>query len=83
MPLLPSILDLIAVPGARYIIIKPIIANNKDKLNLYFFLYHFGAILVELLQVRGSSPLPWEQVVDLTYKPKFELLKHDEAVSGC
>ena len=53
------------------------------QLNLYFFLYHFGAILVELLQVRGSIPLPWEQVVDLTYKPKFELLKHDEAVSGC
>ncbi|MED6133786.1 GTPase activating protein (GAP) for Rho1p [Stylosanthes scabra] len=31
------------------------------------------------VQVRGSIPLPWEQIVDLTYKPKFELMKHDEA----
>ncbi|KAL1315963.1 phosphoinositide phosphatase SAC7-like [Arachis hypogaea] len=31
------------------------------------------------VQVRGSIPLLWEQIVDLTYKPKFELMKHDEA----
>lgn len=35
------------------------------------------------LQVRGSIPLLWEQIVDLTYKPKFEILKLEEAVSGC
>ncbi|GMN28738.1 hypothetical protein TIFTF001_002158 [Ficus carica] len=29
--------------------------------------------------VRGSIPLLWEQVVDLTYKPKFELVKLEEA----
>lgn len=27
--------------------------------------------------------MPWQQIVDLTYKPKYELLKHDEAVSDC
>ncbi|TKY58358.1 Phosphoinositide phosphatase SAC7 [Spatholobus suberectus] len=31
------------------------------------------------VQVRGSIPLLWEQIVDLTYKPKYELLKHEEA----
>jgi hypothetical protein len=40
-------------------------------------------IMVELLQIRGSIPLLWQQIVDLTYKPKFELLKLEEAVSVC
>lgn len=31
------------------------------------------------VQVRGSIPLLWEQTVDLTYKPKFELVKIEEA----
>ncbi|KAM6540477.1 hypothetical protein CsatB_004924 [Cannabis sativa] len=31
------------------------------------------------VQVRGSIPLLWEQVVDLTYKPKFELVKVEDA----
>lgn len=31
------------------------------------------------VQVRGSIPLLWEQIVDLTYKPKFEIVKLDEA----
>jgi hypothetical protein len=39
--------------------------------------------MVELLQIRGSIPLLWQQIVDLTYKPKFELLKLEEAVSVC
>ncbi|MCH92470.1 phosphatidylinositide phosphatase SAC1-like, partial [Trifolium medium] len=34
--------------------------------------------MVELLQIRGSIPLLWQQIVDLTYKPKFELLKLEE-----
>ncbi|KAK6922504.1 SAC domain [Dillenia turbinata] len=33
------------------------------------------------VQVRGSIPLLWEQIVDLTYKPKFELVKLEEAVT--
>ncbi|KAL4186473.1 hypothetical protein AMTRI_Chr09g14310 [Amborella trichopoda] len=31
------------------------------------------------LQVRGSIPLLWEQIVDLTYKPKFEVVNPEEA----
>ncbi|PPR88766.1 hypothetical protein GOBAR_AA31935 [Gossypium barbadense] len=30
-------------------------------------------------QVRGSMPFLWEQIVDLTYKPKFEIVKPEEA----
>lgn len=33
------------------------------------------------VQVRGSIPFLWEQVVDLTYKPKFQIVKPEEAVS--
>lgn len=49
----------------------------------YFISYHLGVIMVELLQIRGSIPLLWQQIVDLTYKPKFELLKLEDAVSVC
>lgn len=31
------------------------------------------------VQVRGSIPLLWEQIVDLTYKPRFEILRPEEA----
>ncbi|KAK5843846.1 phosphoinositide phosphatase SAC7-like [Gossypium arboreum] len=31
------------------------------------------------VQVRGSMPFLWEQIVDLTYKPKFEIVKPEEA----
>ncbi|XP_075515278.1 phosphoinositide phosphatase SAC7-like isoform X1 [Primulina tabacum] len=31
------------------------------------------------IQVRGSIPLLWDQVVDLTYKPKFEIVTPEEA----
>ncbi|MCD9560831.1 Fimbrin, actin-bundling protein [Datura stramonium] len=31
------------------------------------------------VQVRGSIPLLWDQIVDLTYKPKFEIVRLDEA----
>ncbi|CAN8278759.1 unnamed protein product [Cochlearia groenlandica] len=31
------------------------------------------------VQVRGSMPFMWEQIVDLTYKPKFEIVKAEEA----
>ncbi|KAL6519560.1 Fimbrin, actin-bundling protein [Orobanche hederae] len=29
--------------------------------------------------VRGSIPLLWDQIVDLTYKPKFEIVRPEEA----
>ncbi|ESQ45330.1 hypothetical protein EUTSA_v10010245mg [Eutrema salsugineum] len=31
-----------------------------------------------LLQVRGSIPLLWEQIVDLSYKPRLKINKHEE-----
>ncbi|KAL5706157.1 GTPase activating protein (GAP) for Rho1p [Ranunculus cassubicifolius] len=31
------------------------------------------------VQIRGSIPLLWEQIVDLTYKPKFEIVRLEEA----
>eukprot|EP00262_Sarcandra_glabra_P015183 TRINITY_DN4615_c0_g1_i1.p1 TRINITY_DN4615_c0_g1~~TRINITY_DN4615_c0_g1_i1.p1 ORF type:complete len:475 (-),score=76.50 TRINITY_DN4615_c0_g1_i1:261-1685(-) len=31
------------------------------------------------VQVRGSIPFIWEQIVDLTYKPKFEIVNPEEA----
>jgi hypothetical protein len=34
-----------------------------------------------ILQVRGSMPFLWEQIVDLTYKPSFDVIRVEEAVS--
>ncbi|KAK9071479.1 hypothetical protein SSX86_010048 [Deinandra increscens subsp. villosa] len=31
------------------------------------------------VQVRGSMPFLWEQIVDLTYKPKFDILRPEDA----
>ncbi|KAG6387692.1 hypothetical protein SASPL_152884 [Salvia splendens] len=31
------------------------------------------------IQVRGSMPFLWDQIVDLTYKPNFEIVKPEEA----
>uniref|UniRef100_A0A0E0MEY1 SAC domain-containing protein n=1 Tax=Oryza punctata TaxID=4537 RepID=A0A0E0MEY1_ORYPU len=31
------------------------------------------------VQVRGSMPFLWEQIVDLTYKPSFDIVRVDEA----
>ncbi|KAG4392336.1 hypothetical protein GLYMA_04G121500v4 [Glycine max] len=39
----------------------------------------FNGYTASFVQVRGSIPLLWQQIVDLTYKPKFELLKLEEA----
>ncbi|KAI3921982.1 hypothetical protein MKX01_005671, partial [Papaver californicum] len=44
--------------------------------------YLWNNYMLEVLidnKVRGSIPLLWEQVVDLTYKPKFELVRLEEA----
>ncbi|KAK2966852.1 hypothetical protein RJ640_027811 [Escallonia rubra] len=42
-----------------------------------------GLILMDTLQIlwkiRGSIPLLWDQIVDLTYKPKFEIVRPEEA----
>ncbi|KAL1288769.1 hypothetical protein HN51_057239 [Arachis hypogaea] len=39
----------------------------------------FNGYTASFVQIRGSMPFQWEQIVDLTYKPKFEILKPDEA----
>lgn len=42
-------------------------------------LMQFNGYTASFVQIRGSIPLLWQQIVDLTYKPKFELLKLEEA----
>ncbi|KAF7809590.1 phosphoinositide phosphatase SAC7 [Senna tora] len=39
----------------------------------------YNGYTASFVQVRGSIPLLWDQIVDLTYKPKFELVKLEEA----
>ncbi|XP_022767755.1 phosphoinositide phosphatase SAC8 isoform X5 [Durio zibethinus] len=33
-----------------------------------------------LLQIRGSIPLLWEQIVDLSYKPRLRIINHEHTV---
>lgn len=33
-----------------------------------------------LLQIRGSIPLLWEQIVDLSYKPQLRIINHEQMV---
>ncbi|XP_044473947.1 phosphoinositide phosphatase SAC8 isoform X2 [Mangifera indica] len=33
-----------------------------------------------LLQIRGSIPLLWEQIVDLSYKPQLKIINHEETL---
>ncbi|XP_054795198.1 phosphoinositide phosphatase SAC6-like [Prosopis cineraria] len=39
----------------------------------------FNGYTASFVQVRGSIPLLWDQIVDLTYKPKYELVRLEEA----
>ncbi|KAK9285695.1 hypothetical protein L1049_024894 [Liquidambar formosana] len=39
----------------------------------------YNGYTASFVQVRGSIPFPWEQIVDLTYKPKFEIVRPEEA----
>ena len=54
---------------------------NSMSIKVKSKLVSLGVSLVDLLQVQGSIPLLWDQIVDLTYKPKFELVRLEEAVS--
>ncbi|XP_078160508.1 SAC domain-containing protein 8 isoform X1 [Carex rostrata] len=38
----------------------------------------FDCFKSSFLQIRGSIPLLWEQIVDLSYKPKLNLIEHAE-----
>ncbi|KAG8660087.1 phosphoinositide phosphatase SAC6 isoform X1 [Manihot esculenta] len=40
---------------------------------------HMNGFTTSFVQVRGSMPFIWEQIVDLTYKPKFEIVKPEDA----
>ncbi|XP_042387702.1 phosphoinositide phosphatase SAC6-like [Zingiber officinale] len=38
-----------------------------------------NGFIASFVQVCGSMPFLWEQIVDLTYKPKFEIVRPDDA----
>ncbi|CAH9130618.1 unnamed protein product [Cuscuta epithymum] len=37
-----------------------------------------GSLRSSFLQIRGSIPLLWEQIVDLSYKPHLNIIHHEE-----
>ncbi|KAG5550579.1 hypothetical protein RHGRI_015511 [Rhododendron griersonianum] len=41
-------------------------------------LLEFEGFRSSLLQIRGSIPLIWEQIVDLSYKPRLNVIDHDQ-----
>ncbi|XP_074340297.1 phosphoinositide phosphatase SAC8 isoform X2 [Apium graveolens] len=41
-------------------------------------LIEFDGFISSFLQVRGSIPLLWEQIVDLSYKPRLNIISHEE-----
>ncbi|KAI3704007.1 hypothetical protein L1987_74209 [Smallanthus sonchifolius] len=40
---------------------------------------HLNGFTTSFVQVRGSMPFLWDQIVDLTYKPKFDILSPEDA----
>lgn len=41
-------------------------------------LVEFNGLRSSFLQIRGSIPLLWEQIVDLSYKPRLNIIRHEE-----
>ncbi|KAL6987837.1 Phosphoinositide phosphatase sac8, partial [Sarracenia purpurea var. burkii] len=41
-------------------------------------LFEFEGSRSSLLQIRGSIPLIWEQIVDLSYKPRLKIIDHEQ-----
>ncbi|KAJ9545179.1 hypothetical protein OSB04_024886 [Centaurea solstitialis] len=41
-------------------------------------LLEYGGFRSSFLQVRGSIPLLWEQIVDLSYKPRLAIIEHED-----
>ncbi|XP_008793079.2 phosphoinositide phosphatase SAC8 isoform X1 [Phoenix dactylifera] len=41
-------------------------------------LVEFEGLKSSFLQIRGSIPLLWEQIVDLSYKPRLSIISHEE-----
>ncbi|XP_031738378.1 phosphoinositide phosphatase SAC8 isoform X2 [Cucumis sativus] len=42
-------------------------------------LVEHGGLKASLLQIRGSIPLLWEQIVDLSYKPQLKILNDEKS----
>jgi hypothetical protein len=43
-------------------------------------LVEYEGLTSSFIQVRGSIPLLWEQIVDLSYKPRPSIIEHEEMV---
>lgn len=41
-------------------------------------LLEFEGFRSSILQIRGSIPLLWEQIVDLSYKPRLKIIHHEQ-----
>ncbi|KAL5217170.1 hypothetical protein ABZP36_017854 [Zizania latifolia] len=41
-------------------------------------LAEYEGLMSSFIQVRGSIPLLWEQIVDLSYKPQLSIVEHEE-----
>ncbi|XP_028104775.1 phosphoinositide phosphatase SAC8-like [Camellia sinensis] len=41
-------------------------------------LLEFEGSMSSFLQIRGSIPLLWEQIVDLSYKPRLNIIDHEQ-----
>ncbi|GJW38656.1 phosphoinositide phosphatase SAC8 isoform X1, partial [Tanacetum coccineum] len=41
-------------------------------------LLEYDGFKSSFLQVRGSIPLLWEQIVDLSYKPRLSIIEHED-----
>ncbi|KAK9986133.1 hypothetical protein SO802_031084 [Lithocarpus litseifolius] len=41
-------------------------------------LFELEGFRSSLLQIRGSIPLLWEQIVDLSYKPRLRIINHEQ-----
>ncbi|KAK1284243.1 Phosphoinositide phosphatase SAC8 [Acorus calamus] len=41
-------------------------------------LVEFEGFISSFLQIRGSVPILWEQIVDLSYKPRLRIINHEE-----
>ncbi|KAG8063797.1 hypothetical protein GUJ93_ZPchr0003g17765 [Zizania palustris] len=41
-------------------------------------LAEYEGLMSSFIQVRGSIPLLWEQIVDLSYKPQLSIIEHEE-----
>ncbi|KAI9117699.1 hypothetical protein K1719_011865 [Acacia pycnantha] len=69
-----------------FVIIYRIFANfGSDSLSLIveascsgWRCFEHASLIVSII-IRGSIPLLWDQIVDLTYKPKYELVRLEEA----